>query len=144
MSEVRGEWLDCFELKKPHVATKVCRKASLNTQDSSSRHTKCHSCKVTTEIWSNNSYGFIRKTLPDLTSLSVFCDIGTVGSECGINDTMQGSNLPCTNSSGWCWWYKNQSNAADHVHPFITTVYPSSPPSSSVKDAIFSNWFLGF
>ncbi len=67
-----------------------------------------------------------------------------------------GSILPCLNGSGWWWWWCNDvgfiylahfgplstiehrlnataylSIVADHIHPFMTTVYPSSDATSS-------------
>ncbi len=74
-----------------------------------------------------------------------------VGSEFGIKNIKHGSILSCLNGSGWWWWcndvwgifswhtlgplvpVEHRLNAtaslsivADHVHPFMTTVYPSS------------------
>ncbi len=80
-----------------------------------------------------------------------------------------GSILPCLNGSGWWWrcngvgifsWHtlgrlvpiEHRLNAtaylsivADHVHPFMTTVYPSLMVTSSRishKAQIISDWFL--
>ncbi len=82
---------------------------------------------------------------------------------------MHGSILPCLNGSGWWWWcngvrdiflahlvpieHRLNSTAylsivADHVHPFMTTVYPSSDSYFQQDNApchkaqIISDWFL--
>ncbi len=81
-------------------------------------------------------------------SLDFCCNIQMVGSEFGIKN-MKASILPCLNGSG-CWWCNGAGDiflahfgplstnwaslyataylciVADHVHPFMTTVYPSS------------------
>ncbi len=83
-------------------------------------------------------------------SLDFCCDIQMVGSEFGIKNTKAGSTVQ---AGGWgvtVWgifsWHtlgllvpiEHRLNAtaylsivADHVHPFMTTVYPSSDATSS-------------
>ncbi len=94
-------------------------------------------------------------------SVDFCCDIQMIGIR------KHGSILPCLNGSGW-WWcngvgdiflahlvtiaYRLNSTAylsivSDHVHPFMTTVYPSSDATSSRimhrhKAQIISDWFL--
>ncbi len=111
---------------------------------------------------------------PGLMSLDFCCDIQMVGSEFGVKNMKHGSILPCLSSSGWWWWWwwcngvgifswhtlgllvpidhRLNSTAylsivADHVHPFMTTVYSSSDATSSRimhrhKAQIISDWFL--
>ncbi len=91
---------------------------------------------------------YIGKTLPGLMSLDFFCDIQMVGSEFGVKNmdpfclvsTVQagGGGLMVWGIFSWhtlgplvpiehclkCTAYL--SIVADHVHPFMTTVYPSS------------------
>ncbi len=84
-------------------------------------------------------------------SLDLCCDIQMVGSEFGVKN-MKESILPCLNGSGWRWGCNGVGDiflahfvpiehclnataylsiVADHVHPFITTVYLSSDATSS-------------
>ncbi len=95
-----------------------------------------------------------------------------VGSEFGVKNMKAWIILPCLNGSGWCWWcngvggfswhtlgplvpIEHRLNAtaylsivADHVHPFMTTVYPSSDEYFQQDNApchkaqIISDWFL--
>ncbi len=80
-------------------------------------------------------------------SLDFYCEIQMVGSEFGVKNMKHGSILPGLNGSG-CWWWCNgvgvfswhtlgslvptehrvnatayPSIVADHVHPFMNTVY---------------------
>ncbi len=89
-----------------------------------------------------------------------------VGSEFGIKN-MNASILPCLNGSGWWWWCNGVEDillahfgplslnttaylsiVADHLYPFITTVYLSSDgyfQQDNVpchKAQIISDWFL--
>ncbi len=82
-------------------------------------------------------------------SLDFCCDIQMVGSEFGVKNMKAWIILPCLNGSGWWWWcngvgdiflvpIEHRLNAtdylsivADHVHPFMTTVYPSSDTTSN-------------
>ncbi len=82
--------------------------------------------------------------LPGLMSLDFCCDIQMVGSEFGVKNMKAWIILPCLNGSGWWWWCNGVGDiflvpieyclnataylsiVADHVHPFMTTVYPSS------------------
>ncbi len=93
------------------------------------------------------------KTLPGLMSLDFCCNIQMIVSEFGVKNTKAWIH-PCQwihlNGSG-CWWWCNGvgifswhtlghlvpnehclnataylSIVTDHVHPFMTTVYPSS------------------
>ena len=89
----------------------------------------------------------------------------------GTNSMNHGPNLPCVNSPGWCRWCNGVGNAflahfgpvntnqssslnataylsivADHVHPFMATMYPSSNGYFQRDDApcrkakVVSNW----
>ncbi len=105
-------------------------------------------------------------------SLDFCCDIQMVASEFGVKNMKAWIILPCLNGSGWCWWcngvgifswhtlgllvpIEHRLNAtaylsivADHVHLFMTTVYPSSDGYFQQDNApchkaqIISNWFL--
>ncbi len=100
-------------------------------------------------------------------SLDFCCDFQMVASEFGVKYMKAWIILPCLNGSGWRWcngvgdillayfgllstnWasFKRLSIVADHVHPFMTTVYPSSDATSSRimhrhKAQIISDWFL--
>ncbi len=93
--------------------------------------------------------------LRGLMSLDFCCDIQMVGSEFSVKNINLGSILRCLNGSDW-WWCCNGegdiflahfgplvpiehrlnttaylSIVADHVHPFMTTVYTSSDATSS-------------
>ncbi len=113
---------------------------------------------------------YIGKTLPGLMSLDFFCDIQMVGSEFGVKNmdpfclvsTVQagGGGLMVWGIFSWhtlgplvpiehclkCTAYL--SIVADHVHPFMTTVYPSSDGyfqrdnAPCHKAQIISDWFL--
>ncbi len=101
-------------------------------------------------------------------SLDLCCDIQTVGSEFGVKN-MKESILPCLNGSGWRWGCNGVGDiflahfvpiehclnataylsiVADHVHPFMTTVHPSSDGYFQQDNApchkaqIISDWFL--
>ncbi len=96
------------------------------------------------------------KNVYGLMSLDFCCDIQMVGSEFGVKNTWRhGSILPCLNGSGWWWWCNGVGDiflahfgplvpieqrlnttaylsiVADHVHPFMTTVYHLLMASSS-------------
>ncbi len=138
-------------------------------------HTGCLSCQLRTGNGDYNSHKFtkigqqkIGKTLPGLMSLDFCCDIQMVVSVFGIKNWKHGSILPCLNGSSWCWCngvgdiflahlvpIEHCLNAtaylsivADHVHPFMTTVYPSSDVyfqqynAPCHKAQIISDWFL--
>ncbi len=108
-------------------------------------------------------------------SLDFCCDIQMVGSELGVKKgtrVQHRSILPCLNCSGWWWWCNSVwdiswhtlgslipiehclnttvylSIVDDHVHPFMTTVYPSSDGYFQQDNApchkaqIISDWFL--
>ncbi len=91
-----------------------------------------------------------------------------VGSESGVKNMKAWIILPCLNGSG-CWWWCNDvgdiflanlepiehrlnttvylSIVADHVHPFMTTVYHllmyfQQDNASCHKAQIISDWFL--
>ncbi len=107
------------------------------------------------------------KMLPGLMSLDFCCDIQMIESEFGVKNKKAWIILPCLNSSGWWWWFngwgifsslvptEHRLNAtaylsiiADHVHPFMTTVYTSSDGYFQQDNApchkaqIISDWFL--
>ncbi len=94
-----------------------------------------------------------------------------VGSESGVKNMKAWIILPCLNGSGWCWWcndvgdiflahfghlvpIEHRLNAtvylsivADHVHPFMTTVYHllmyfQQDNAPCHKAQIISDWFL--
>ncbi len=103
-------------------------------------------------------------------SLDFCCDIQMVESDFGVK--YMKAWILCLNGSGWWWWCNgvgdiflahfgplvpiehhlnataNLSMVADHVHPFMTTVYPSSDDYFQQDNApchkaqIISDWFL--
>ena len=111
--------------------------------------------------------------MPGLTSLDFSCNIQMVGSEFGVNN-MQSMDPSCLVSTvqagggGVMVWgiysrhtlspllpIEHRLNAAsylsivtDHVHPYMTTVYPSSDGYFQQDNAlchkahIISNWFI--
>ncbi len=111
------------------------------------------------------------KTLPGLMSLDFCCNIQMIGLEFGVKNMKAWIILPCLKGSG-CWWWCNgvgifswhtlgplvpivhRLNAtdylsiiADHVHPFMTTVYHllmyfQQDNASCHKAQIILDWFL--
>ncbi len=104
-------------------------------------------------------------------SLDFCCEIQMVGTEFGVKTWEYGSILPSLTGSGWWWcnvwgiiyWHTlgplepieyhlnvtaYLSIVADHVHPFMITVYPSSDRyfqqdnAPCYKAQIISDWFL--
>ncbi len=87
-------------------------------------------------------------------SLDFCCNIQMVGSEFGVKNMKAWIHPALSQGSGWYWWcngvgdiffahlvpIEHRLNAtvylsivADHVHPFMTTVYPSYLKKSNLK-----------
>ncbi len=87
------------------------------------------------------------------------------GLEFGVKNMKAWIILPCLSGSGWCWWcngvggiflahFEHHLNTtvylsivADHVHPFMTTVYHllmyfQQDNAPCHKAQIISDWFL--
>ncbi len=135
-------------------------------------HTGCRSCQLRTGNGGYNPHRLtkIGKTLPVLMSLDLCCNVQMVGWEFGVKNMKAwihpvlsqwfrlvvvvwgifswhtlGPFVPiehCLNTTAYL------SIVADHVHPFMTTVYPSSDGYFQQDNApchkaqIISDWFL--